>query len=60
VHDPLLQPSLQDREPDYGDPPWRLESQVWVAFFGGVEALTIIAWLNCAAACARPRSPGAS
>ncbi|WP_405058478.1 hypothetical protein OG474_37915 [Kribbella sp. NBC_01505] len=44
-HDDLLRPTIGERV----DPkvrPWRLNSQAYVAFFGGVIAATIIAWLN--------------
>lgn len=45
--DDLLQPVLQGREPtSYW--PWRLSSQVYVAFFGGAAALGAIAFLNAA------------
>ncbi len=45
----LLEPSLDEhdgraREP--GERPWRLDSQLWVAFFGGVLATTFISCRN--------------
>lgn len=47
--DDLLTPSLQS----YGataaatrEPPWRLRSQIWVAFFGGVLPYAVIAYMN--------------
>ena len=49
VEDDLLQPSLETaRAPvaPKGSRPWRLGSQVYVAFFGGVLATTAIAFLN--------------
>lgn len=43
----LLRPTLRDEPvPDPGRRPWRLSSQVYVAFFGGVIAVTVIAFLN--------------
>ncbi|MFB6723286.1 hypothetical protein ACFCV3_24105 [Kribbella sp. NPDC056345] len=45
MSDELLRPTIADRV----DPtvrPWRLNSQAYVAFFGGVIAATIIASLN--------------
>ncbi|TDD57757.1 hypothetical protein E1263_22240 [Kribbella antibiotica] len=45
MSDDLLRPTIGDRV----DPtvrPWRLNSQAYVAFFGGVMAATMIAWLN--------------
>lgn len=44
----LLSPSLQEHVPRARDAakPWRLGSQVYVAFFGGVLAATLIAVLN--------------
>lgn len=42
--DDLLKPSVRARPA--GDPPWRLGSQVYVAFFGGVLAVTAIAYFN--------------
>lgn len=45
----LLTPTLQDyRRPadaQYGRP-WQLQSQMWVAFFGGILPATVIAYLN--------------
>jgi hypothetical protein len=43
----LLQPALEGREPTQYRP-WRLTSQVYVAFFGGALALGGIAFLNAA------------
>jgi hypothetical protein len=43
----LLQPSVS-RGQHYLDPPWNPASQFYVAFFGGVIAVTAIAYLNAA------------
>lgn len=43
--DELLQPTIAP-EPRRGPLPWRVSSQFWVAFFGGVPAVTAIAYLN--------------
>ncbi|MEU5876317.1 hypothetical protein [Spirillospora sp. NPDC047279] len=42
--DPLLQPTVRD--PRAGRAPWRLSSQGYVAFLGGVTAGTVIGFLN--------------
>jgi hypothetical protein len=42
----LLTPTLQGHLPRVGMRPWRLGSQVYVAFFGGVLAVTPIAFFN--------------
>jgi hypothetical protein len=44
----LLTPTLQEHvpRPRGAERPWRLGSQVYVAFFGGVLAVTAIAYLN--------------
>lgn len=43
----LLSPTLQDRTPSAAGPkPWRLSSQLWVAFLGSSLAYSIIAWIN--------------
>ena len=42
--DDLLQPTVTAAKPR--PLPWRLSSQFWVAFFGGVPAVTAIAFLN--------------
>jgi hypothetical protein len=49
MSDPLLSPTLQDGQQDDGarEPPWRLQSQFWVAFFGGPLAASAIAFFNC-------------
>lgn len=54
--DGLLRPTLADHVPLTSDArrPWRLSSQVYVAFFGGVLAVTVIAMLNAR----RLRMPG--
>jgi hypothetical protein len=45
--DRLLQPSLADREAlDARERPWRLSSQIYVAFFGGALAIGAIALIN--------------
>jgi hypothetical protein len=44
----LLTPTLQGHLPRTGVRPWRLGSQVYVAFFGGVLGVTAIAFLNAA------------
>lgn len=41
----LFTPSVE-RDVDYDPPPWNIASQVYVAFFGGVIAITAIAYLN--------------
>ena len=43
--DELLQPTVA-RSTVTTERPWRVESQVYVAFFGGAIAVTTIAWLN--------------
>jgi hypothetical protein len=42
----LLTPTLQGHLPRTGVRPWRLGSQVYVAFFGGVLGVTAIALMN--------------
>lgn len=45
--DELLQPTLQAQTTTAGTArPWRLASQLWVAFFGGTAAYLTIALLN--------------
>lgn len=43
--DDLLQPTVAESAPKR-PLPWRVSSQLWVAFFGGVPAVTAIAYLN--------------
>ncbi len=43
--DELLRPTI-GAGVDLGVRPWRLKSQIYVAFFGGVIACTVIAFLN--------------
>jgi predicted permease len=43
--DELFEPTLAEYR-ETGERPWRLGSQFYVAFFGGVVAVTAIAWLN--------------
>jgi hypothetical protein len=43
--DELLRPTIVANV-DLSVRPWRLMSQAYVAFFGGVIAVTVIAWLN--------------
>lgn len=43
--DELLRPTI-GADVDLSVRPWRLMSQAYVAFFGGVIAATVIAWLN--------------
>jgi hypothetical protein len=43
--DELLRPTI-GADVDLSVRPWRLMSQAYVAFFGGVIAVTMIAWLN--------------
>jgi hypothetical protein len=43
--DDLLQPTLADYVAP-AEPPWRLDSQFWVAFFGGPLAVGGISYLN--------------
>lgn len=45
MQDDLLRPSI-DKDIDLSVRPWRLVSQTYVAFFGGVIATTVIAYLN--------------
>ena len=45
MSDDLLRPTIATGV-DPKVQPWRLNSQAYVAFFGGVVAATIIAWLN--------------
>lgn len=47
MSDDLFQPSVAEagRDPD-APRPWHVNSQFWVAFFGGVVSLTLISWLN--------------
>lgn len=40
----LLRPTIAPEPPRAL--PWRVSSQFWVAFFGGVPAVTVIAYLN--------------
>jgi hypothetical protein len=42
--DELLQPTVAPAEKRRL--PWRVSSQFWVAFFGGIPAVTVIAFLN--------------
>lgn len=45
--DALLQPSVPRDAPSGPRPlPWRVSSQFWVAFFGGVLAVTAVALVN--------------
>ncbi len=47
--DNLLQPTLQDKTLAANldrKKPWALNHQIWVAFFGGVLAITVIAYIN--------------
>jgi hypothetical protein len=45
--DELLQPTLQDHTPDRAAvKPWHVGHQFWVAFIGGILAITVIAYLN--------------
>lgn len=44
--DELLRPTVQDNAGVPGLLPWRLQSQFWVAFFGGAFAIAAIAFLN--------------
>lgn len=45
MSDELLRPTI-GADVDVTVRPWRLMSQAYVAFFGGVIAVTVIAWLN--------------
>ncbi|GAA0945609.1 hypothetical protein GCM10009554_40640 [Kribbella koreensis] len=45
MSDELLRPTI-GADVDVTVRPWRLMSQAYVAFFGGVLAVTAIAWLN--------------
>jgi hypothetical protein len=55
ARDDLLTPTLEGYVPRHGDRPWRLGSQVYVAFFGGILGVTAIAYLNAAMLNAPPR-----
>jgi hypothetical protein len=47
--DDLFAPALEGRRRRVlakGERPWRLNSQLWVAFFGGALAVAAIAWVN--------------
>lgn len=44
--DELLQPTVAAPQQKSGKRPWRVHSQFWIAFFGGILAVTPIAWLN--------------
>lgn len=43
--DDLLQATVGDDHRVF-EPPWRVASQIYVAFFGGSLAVTVIAWVN--------------
>jgi hypothetical protein len=45
MSDELLRPTI-GADVDVTVRPWRLMSQAYVAFFGGVISVTVIAWLN--------------
>ena len=42
----LLSPSVERTVSEVGPRPWRVDSQFWVAFFGGPVAAAVIAWIN--------------
>lgn len=44
--DDLFQPSLKRQASVYVEKPWPLHHQIWVAFFGGTLAITVLAYLN--------------
>jgi ABC-type Fe3+-siderophore transport system permease subunit len=44
--DELLRPTMADARPQATRPPYRVSSQGYVAFFGGVLAVTIVALIN--------------
>ena len=46
MSDDLLQPSIGKTVSAPRKMPWRMQSQLWVAFFGGIAAVTTIAILN--------------
>lgn len=46
MSDDLLQPSIGKMVSAPRKMPWRVQSQLWVAFFGGIAAVTTIAILN--------------
>jgi NADH:ubiquinone oxidoreductase subunit 2 (subunit N) len=46
MSDDLLQPTVQSAAREPRKLPWRVQSQMWVAFFGGIAAVTVIALLN--------------
>ena len=47
TEDDLFAPSITREEPTTTARPWRVESQGYVAFFGGVLAVSTIAFINC-------------
>ena len=47
--DDLFAPSLTEytsKTAVLTQPPWRLDSLLWVAFFGGATAIAVLMWLN--------------
>ena len=46
MSDDLLQPSVGAAPREPREKPWRVRSQIWIAFFGGILAVTAIAILN--------------
>ena len=56
--DELLQPTVTPVERS-GYKPWRVQSQFWVAFFGGIVAVTAVAFINSGHLGMSARSRGA-
>lgn len=44
--DDLLRPTIGATPPGAREKPWRVQSQLWVAFFGGILPVTAIALVN--------------
>jgi len=44
--DDLFSPSLQAIPERRSGPPWPLGRQIWIAFFGGTLAVTVMAYIN--------------
>jgi hypothetical protein len=44
--DDLLRPTISAEPLEPRKKPWRVQSQLWVAFFGGILAVTVIAIIN--------------
>jgi hypothetical protein len=44
--DDLLRPTISAEPLEPRRKPWRVQSQLWIAFFGGILAVTVIALIN--------------